>query len=134
MCLLCTCPSIPPEPWNRQLTFCRRRHAQVDLANNRLSTLHASISNCRLISRLNLADNLFTSVPPVVCTLTALTDLKFERNEVLCVLTCFTDTKSTNTDAKALCCEQLTVLTPLLGNLVELRVADFRYSDYLLYW
>jgi hypothetical protein len=42
--------------------------------------------------------------------------------------------KSTNTDAKALCCEQLTVLTPLLGNLVELRVADFRYSGYLLYF
>ena len=82
-----------PNALNQATDILLAASRQVDLANNRLSTLHASISNCRLISRLNLADNLFTSVPPVVCTLTALTDLKFERNEVLCLLSCFTGTK-----------------------------------------
>ena len=48
---------------------------------------------------LCLAENKFTSLPPVVCTMTSLTDLRLERNE-------------------------LTFLTPLVGNLVNLRTFD----------
>lgn len=105
-----------PNALNQATDILLAASRQVDLANNRLSTLHASISNCRLISRLNLADNLFTSVPPVVCTLTALTDLKFERNEVLCLLSCFTGTK-------------VIILTPAL---TSLRLW-LTYSVYLMY-